>query len=78
MNIEPILDRHGITPLFRPGFHRLVENGTMLNAEFATRLECCTNYKAAYAEILELLSRPYAHLHSSEPTEFVSLDLENL
>ena len=76
--IDEILNRHGISPVFQPYFHVLADTGRLTNAEFILRLETCLNYKAARDEIVELLSEPYRHLHSSEPTHFESLDPETL
>jgi hypothetical protein len=74
--IEAILERNGISPIYRPCFHVLADEGRIANADFRLRLLTCLNYQAARDEIVELLSAPYRHLHSSEPTVFQSLDLE--
>lgn len=70
LDLEDILNRHQISPHYRPAF-RLLIAGKIEDPQFRLRLEVCLNYKAACDEILELLSRPYSHLFSSTPKSIV-------
>lgn len=61
-NYEDIYDEHGISPLFRPYFDELANEGAITNAEFGLRLATCINYKACAAAIMGRMSQPYQHL----------------
>jgi hypothetical protein len=60
--MDAIGARHGIHPLYRREFLKLANEGCIDNRQFSTRLHTCLNYKAAYRELMELLSESTRHL----------------
>ncbi len=71
--MDAIGARHGIHPRYRREFLKLANEGCIDDKQFSTRLNTCLNYKAAYRELMELLSRHTQHLFQYR--QFQSLEV---
>ena len=63
MSLSEILRRHRVDPQFDAEMHALVEQGQRPSAALRAKLR--TSYAACLAEILEILSQPFAHYYAN-------------